>query len=322
MPVTNYYTVNGRIMAEYDGTTQTDYIHDALGSVVGTVNSAGVVVNTYTYKPYGEQLAKTGSGADPKFGWVGSLGYRKTTRRFSEQYVRARHYGTLQGQWTTVDPLWPGEWQFCYIFGCPVREGDPSGMMVAENPEDGSVWLAGTHATDAVCSGEDPCYGCSKAEDLCKFIRAKVPGAGKGALAWVACCKGRVEVCVEDKERDKIIRGYPGLRDEILRCALQHELVHAKRYLAKKQLCVGPTSCGEVGSAGVKAQNTDECLGYVEEFNCMKKWLEKADCTKNPDSEACDYLRKELCKNLNPYSSGCKVPLWIKNVCKKVGIRT
>lgn len=101
----SYYTVNGRIMAEYDGTTQTDYIHDALGSVVGTVNSAGVVVDTYTYKPYGEQLAKTGVGADPKFGWVGSLGYRKTSRRFSEQYVRARHYGTLQGQWTTVDPL-------------------------------------------------------------------------------------------------------------------------------------------------------------------------------------------------------------------------
>ncbi len=127
MPVTNYYTVNGRIMAEYDGTTQKDYIHDALGSVVGTVNSAGVVVNTYTYKPYGEQLAKTGVGADPKFGWVGSLGYRKTSRRFSEQYVRARQYGTLQGQWTTKDRI--QEPPFVYGDGCPTTETDADGRQ-------------------------------------------------------------------------------------------------------------------------------------------------------------------------------------------------
>ncbi len=127
MAVTNYFTIDGEIIGEETGGTQTDYLTDALGSVTATVNQSAQVVNTYTYKPYGEQLAKTGAGADPKFGWVGSLGYRKTSRRFSEQYVRARHYGTLQGQWTTVDPLWPTEQQYLYTGSAPSCRVDASG---------------------------------------------------------------------------------------------------------------------------------------------------------------------------------------------------
>jgi hypothetical protein len=65
MPVTNYHTVQGRILGESTSGVRTDYLTDALGSVTATVNSAQAVVNTYRYKPYGEQLAKTGSGTDP-----------------------------------------------------------------------------------------------------------------------------------------------------------------------------------------------------------------------------------------------------------------
>ena len=74
MPVTNYLTVNGEIIGESTGGVRTDYLTDALGSVTATVDQSASVVNTYRYKPYGELLAKTGTGSDPIFGWVGSQG--------------------------------------------------------------------------------------------------------------------------------------------------------------------------------------------------------------------------------------------------------
>jgi hypothetical protein len=79
LPTTNYFSVNGQIIAEETGGVQTDYVTDALGSVVATVDQNAQVINRYTYKPYGGLLSKTGTGPDPKFRWVGSWGYRQTS---------------------------------------------------------------------------------------------------------------------------------------------------------------------------------------------------------------------------------------------------
>src|SRR5512135_3227648 len=96
MAVTNYYSVNGELIGEKVGANaRTDYLTDALGNVTATLNQSGAVVNTYRYKPYGAQLAKTGVGADPAFRWVGGQGYRQTGKKYSDVYVRARHYDTL-----------------------------------------------------------------------------------------------------------------------------------------------------------------------------------------------------------------------------------
>src|SRR5579872_2576809 len=128
MPVTNYYTVNGALIGEKTaGGTRTDYLTDALGNVTATVNQSGQVVNTYRYKPYGAQLAKTGAGADPAFRWVGAQGYRQTGRKYSDVYVRARHYGSAFGRWTTVDPKWPSQPAYGYVNDDPLARVDPSG---------------------------------------------------------------------------------------------------------------------------------------------------------------------------------------------------
>lgn len=103
MPTTYYHTVNGRLIGETTGTTRTDYLTDALGSVTATMNQSQAIVNTYRYKPYGQLLAKTGSGADPRFMYAGDTGSRTTLLNYAEQYNQARHLGTRQGQWTTVD---------------------------------------------------------------------------------------------------------------------------------------------------------------------------------------------------------------------------
>lgn len=115
-----------------------DYLTDALGSVTATVNQSAQVVNTYRYKPYGTQLAKTGTGSDPAFGWVGTQGYRPTQKKFSGFYVIARHYGDTTGQWTTPDPARyiAGLNTYSYVGGNPVIWIDPSGLIgiIVGNP--------------------------------------------------------------------------------------------------------------------------------------------------------------------------------------------
>ena len=92
MAVTNYYTVNGEIIAEKTaGSSRVDYLTDALGSVTATVNQSAQVVNTYRYKPYGSQLAKTGVGADPSFpGWE-----TKASGRRRRSLVIYMHFPTI-----------------------------------------------------------------------------------------------------------------------------------------------------------------------------------------------------------------------------------
>ena len=132
MPVLNYYSLGGQIVGEKpSGGNRRDYLTDALGSVVGTVTSTGAVENTYRYKPYGGLLARTGVASDPSFLWVGSQGYRQTGKKYSDVYVRARHYSSDVGRWTTRDPIgYDDGWnQYGYVQGNPILLGDPSGKQ-------------------------------------------------------------------------------------------------------------------------------------------------------------------------------------------------
>jgi RHS repeat-associated protein len=152
MPVTNYYTVNGAIIGESTAGVRTDYMVDALGSVTGTVNQSGQVMNTYRYKPYGALLAKTGTGTDPKMQWVGSLGYRETGRRQSDVYVRARHYGSAAGRWTTPDRLWPTRPAYGYGRQSPAVATDPTGTDIfAGKSNCGGAMFGSTGKTVSGC---------------------------------------------------------------------------------------------------------------------------------------------------------------------------
>jgi hypothetical protein len=130
MAVTNYHTVNGEIIGETTSGTRTHYITDALGSVTARVDSTVAVAGTYRYKPYGDSLATTGYGTEPKFRWVGSLGYRFTNNVQSEYYIRARHNNAVTGSWTTSDPLWPFAHGYSYAGASPGSYSDPTGWYV------------------------------------------------------------------------------------------------------------------------------------------------------------------------------------------------
>ncbi|MCW5941950.1 MAG: hypothetical protein KIS66_06945 [Fimbriimonadaceae bacterium] len=129
MPVTNYHTVNGRTIGETTDGVRTDYLTDALGSVTATVDQSQNVLNTYRYKPYGGLLAKTGSSPDPRFLWTGDTGSRTTGLAYSEQYNRARHYGSMQANWTSVDPGNGPVLAYQYANCAPSQVLDPSGLV-------------------------------------------------------------------------------------------------------------------------------------------------------------------------------------------------
>jgi len=177
MAIVNYHFAKGRLLGEDTNGIRTDYMTDTLGSVTGTVNSSQAVMNTYRYKPFGELLAKTGTGSDPKFMWNGGTQSRRTGIAYTEQYNRARHYGTRQGQWTTVDPLWPRERAYGYCMERPVSKADPFGLSVDFNG----------------------CGSSSPLKDCCKDLSGKAP----------AGVFDKVLACMKDKGRDDERSGNP-----------------------------------------------------------------------------------------------------------------
>lgn len=59
-----YTTVNGMLLHENRGGTETDYVPDPLGSLVACKDSTGAVTYTASYWPYGEVQTATGSKAN------------------------------------------------------------------------------------------------------------------------------------------------------------------------------------------------------------------------------------------------------------------
>ena len=175
MPTTYYHTVNGRIRGESTAGVRTDYLTDALGSVVATVNSSAAVVNTYRYKPYGERLAKTGAGADPRFGWTGDTGSRRTERSFSDQYNQRRHLATSLAHWSVRDSLWPAQHPYQYALANPVLFTDATGTIAAV--------VGALVCPDFPCKQDLP--DCGNPGQLLECFKELCPGCSGGE--WVDC---------------------------------------------------------------------------------------------------------------------------------------
>ena len=307
MPVTNYYTIDGEITAEKTtGGSRVDYLTDALGSVTATMDQSAQVVNTYRYKPYGTQLAKTGVGSDPNFQWVGSQGYRQTKKKYSDVYVRARHYDTETARWITRD-LRPSVNSYIYAVQAPTKFGDPSGLQVAvgggveaptlpEVPGNGpqasypfdpggyfSIWLpyaiSGRQAFDprrpAFCPIQDP-RSCESYGDLCAWANAiglVGPQAGGFRHGTTVCCHGRVQACVADTSAPfaRPTFGQPASINRptnLWRSCIQ---IHERIHVGQSPLCLP----GMVGRAQGNSDR-NECVALLMQFNCLLNGASRA----------------------------------------------
>lgn len=123
-----YTTVGGMLVEEVRGGTVTEYVPDPLGSLAQARNSAGSVVYSAEYWPYGEVRTETGTNPSP-WGFVGLLGYFRDA--LNRLYVRVRTYRPDLARWTSVDPLWPRQPAYTYVADNPTTYVDPSGLTPA-----------------------------------------------------------------------------------------------------------------------------------------------------------------------------------------------
>ncbi len=259
MPTTYYHTVDGKIQGETTAGVRTDYLTDALGSVVATVNSSAQVVNTYRYKPSGSLLASTGNAPDPRFLHVGSLGIAKTGLGFAEGYMRARHYTSVVNAFTTRDPVGEPDARFLapyiYVRQSPTTLVDPSGLHVCPPNVDCCNDVDWGGSVGARCSGgqwvECPSppqlfnqcrqylksndINCNDAKDLIRRLASECvkgcSGEGYGGgVQWDAatlCCKdssgwrGCTRCCSNAQ-----VGSSPGIKSCQDYCLLVHEASH------------------------------------------------------------------------------------------------
>lgn len=205
-----YHTVNGMLIGETSNGVRRGYLSDALGSVVATVDDTGSIENTYRYKPYGDLLAKTGTASDPRFLWIGALGYRYKTS-LGNVYVRARHYVTYNGNWSSVDKFWPAQPAYNYARSNPVTHIDPSGDFPFPIILPLPLLLACSWITSLTDKQITALYQCIKDSALpgqpCPGPDSPIPGT-KPPLTFLNCLKsycsklsnGGVQLIYDDPE--------------------------------------------------------------------------------------------------------------------------
>jgi RHS repeat-associated protein len=110
-----FYHVEGQMVGCDEGGVRKDFLTDHLGSIIAEVDQDENVTYQARYSAYGQPTSSTGTGCG--FGWVGTHGYRETGLPHMSHYVRTRHYSQVTGNWSTVDPLWPGESAYGYVGG-------------------------------------------------------------------------------------------------------------------------------------------------------------------------------------------------------------
>jgi RHS repeat-associated protein len=106
-----------------DGTTLWLH-HDQIGSTRTATDATGAAVATWSYDPYGNQAAHTGT-IDVPLGYTGQY----TDRETGYQYLRARYYDPPTATFLTRDPaVSMTRDAYGYVYGDPLNRVDPSGL--------------------------------------------------------------------------------------------------------------------------------------------------------------------------------------------------
>ena len=122
-PVSTQYFEQGMIA----NGTRYYYVTDWLGSVTQIVTSAGDIASQFTFDPYGNRTAVSGT-VIPDIGYAGYFSHSVSSLDFTEH----RAYDPSRGRWLNRDPIGEegGLNLYAYVRGNPLSYIDPTG----ENP--------------------------------------------------------------------------------------------------------------------------------------------------------------------------------------------
>ena len=103
---------------------RTDFLSDALNSTIALTNSAGAIVEQYSYDPYGNTTASA-SGFDNPYQYTG-----RENDGDGLYYYRARYYAPAMGRFISEDPIGfaGGENFYGYAVQNPLIYRDPKGF--------------------------------------------------------------------------------------------------------------------------------------------------------------------------------------------------
>lgn len=121
-----YGNLAGQVTYEDRAGTESYYGPDTLGSIAALQNTSGAVTDTYDYWSYGEVRNHTGTSTTALV-YVGTLGYYQDVAS-QLTYVRARYLKPRVATWQTLDPIWPSQKAYAYVYGSPTFVADPSGL--------------------------------------------------------------------------------------------------------------------------------------------------------------------------------------------------
>jgi len=124
------------------------YLHqDQLGSTRMLTDGTGTVRATFTYDPYGNITASTGTATTP-FGFCGQ--YRDAEDGFI--YLRARYYDPATGQFLSLDPAVSSTREpYAYTAQNPVNGTDPTGLNTSGLCASFGITVPGVHFAVSGC---------------------------------------------------------------------------------------------------------------------------------------------------------------------------
>ena len=110
------------------------YDSNIVGSTVGITGPQGSYVNTYSYLPFGEQVASVKAVANP-FTYIGTLGVMDVGNGL--ELMRARTYNPMVGEFLQVDPfeVLTANRPYQYAGSNPASNSDPLGLFTTKQVE-------------------------------------------------------------------------------------------------------------------------------------------------------------------------------------------
>ena len=129
--VAQNYHYGDRLVTSIDSSGNSRfYVHDRNGNVRNVINSSGSVLNSYTYTPYGEDIAaQCVETVDNNWKYTGQY----HDKEIGQYYLRARMYSPYLSRFNGYDPVYGGYTepltlhQYLYCLNDPVNRVDLSG---------------------------------------------------------------------------------------------------------------------------------------------------------------------------------------------------